>query len=130
MKKLGVWIEITTLIIPSYNDSEKVINDIIDFILSVDPAIPWHVSQFYPTYQLLDQQRTPVKTLRWARDLGIKRGIKYVYTGNVPGEGGENTYCPKCGELLIERIGYHVAQNKIKEGSCFRCSTKIEGIWG
>jgi pyruvate formate lyase activating enzyme len=130
MKELGVWVEITTLIIPSYNDSEKVINGIIDFILSVDPAIPWHVSQFYPTYQLLDQPRTPVNTLRWARDLGLKRGIRYVYTGNVPGEGGENTYCPKCGELLIERLGYHISQNKLKEGSCLKCSTKIEGVWG
>lgn len=130
MKELGVWVEITTLIIPSYNDSEKVINGIIDFILSVDPAIPWHVSQFYPTYQLVDQPRTPISTLRWARDLGMKRGIKYVYTGNVPGEGGESTYCPKCGSLLIERIGYRISQNKLKEGGCLTCGTKIEGIWG
>ncbi len=130
MKELGVWVEITTLIIPSYNDSEKVINGIIDFILSVDPAIPWHVSQFYPTYQLVDQPRTPISTLRWARDLGMKRGIKYVYTGNVPGEGGESTYCPKCGGLLIERAGYRISQNKLKEGSCLTCGTKIEGIWG
>jgi len=130
MKELGVWVEITTLIIPSYNDSEKVINGIIDFILSVDPAIPWHVSQFYPTYQLVDQPRTPISTLRWARDLGMKRGIKYVYTGNIPGEGGESTYCPKCGSLLIERMGYRISQNKLKEGGCLTCGTKIEGIWG
>ncbi|MBI5409251.1 MAG: AmmeMemoRadiSam system radical SAM enzyme [Nitrospirae bacterium] len=130
MKDLGVWVELTTLIIPSYNDSEKIINGIIDFILSVDPAIPWHVSQFYPTYQLLDQPGTPVSTLIWARELGLKRGVKYVYTGNVPGEGGENTYCPSCGELLIERLGYQIRQNKIKEGLCFKCSTKIDGVWG
>jgi len=130
MKELGVWIEITTLIIPTYNDSEKTINGIIDFILSVDPAIPWHVSQFYPTYELLDLPRTPVETLRWARETGLRRGIKYVYTGNVPGEGGENTYCPKCGELLIERLGYRITQNKIKEGHCFKCAEIIDGVWG
>jgi pyruvate formate lyase activating enzyme len=130
MKELGVWIEITTLIIPTYNDSEKTINGIIDFILSVDPAIPWHVSQFYPTYELLDLPRTPVETLRWARETGLKRGIKYVYTGNVPGEGGENTYCPKCGELLIERSGYRIRQNKIKEGHCFKCTETLDGVWG
>jgi pyruvate formate lyase activating enzyme len=130
MKELGVWIEITTLIIPGYNDSENIINGIIDFILSVDPAIPWHVSQFYPTYELLDVSRTPVETLRWARDTGLKRGIKYVYTGNVPGEGGENTYCPKCGELLIERLGYRIRQNRIKKGHCYKCETIIDGVWG
>ncbi len=130
MKELGVWIEITTLIIPNYNDSEKTINGIIDFILSVDPAIPWHVSQFYPTHELLDQPRTPVKTLGWAREKGLKKGIKYVYTGNVPGEGGENTCCFKCGELLIERSGYRIIQNKLKEGRCFKCTTIIDGVWG
>jgi len=130
MKEFGIWIEITTLIIPSHNDSEKIINGIIDFILSVDPAIPWHVSQFYPTYELMDVPRTPVETLRWARETGLKRGIKYVYTGNVPGDGGENTYCPVCGELLIERLGYMIRQNRMKKGHCFRCDTIIEGVWG
>jgi pyruvate formate lyase activating enzyme len=129
MKELGVWVEVTTLIIPAYNDSEESLVNIIEFIKSVDPAIPWHVTQFYPTYQLLDQPRTPVKTLRWARETGLKRGLKYVYEGNVPGEGGENTYCPKCGELLIERFGYQILQNKIKSGRCFKCEVTIEGVW-
>ncbi|UCH81168.1 MAG: AmmeMemoRadiSam system radical SAM enzyme [Nitrospiraceae bacterium] len=129
MKESGVWVEITTLIIPSYNDSDEVLQDIIEFILSVDPAIPWHVTQFYPTYEILDKPRTPVETLRRARDMGLKAGLKYVYEGNVPGEGGENTYCPDCGELLIERIGYNTS-NKIKNGTCFKCSAKIEGVWG
>lgn len=128
MKELGVWVEVTTLIIPSYNDSDKVLGDIIEFIKSVDPAIPWHVSQFYPTYKLLDAPRTPVETLRHARQLGLEKGLKYVYTGNVPGEGGENTFCPECKELLIERYGYST-QNKIKEGRCFKCSAEIEGVW-
>lgn len=129
MKELGVWVEVTTLIIPSHNDSEESLNGIIDFIKSVDAAIPWHVSQFYPTFELLDQPRTPVQTLRHAREIGLKKGLKYVYEGNVPGEGGENTYCPVCGELLIHRRGYQILENKIRDGSCFKCSALIDGIW-
>ncbi len=129
MKELDVWVEVTTLIVPSYNDSEESLHGIAEFIKSVDPAIPWHVTQFYPTYRLLDQQRTPISTLRWAREMGLKKGLKYVYEGNVPGEGGENTYCPKCGELLIERFGFHIKQNKIKDSSCVKCMTKIDGAW-
>ncbi|MEW6600820.1 MAG: AmmeMemoRadiSam system radical SAM enzyme [Nitrospirota bacterium] len=129
MKELGVWVELTTLIIPSHNDADEVLSGIIEFIKSVDPAIPWHVSQFYPTFQLLDLPRTPVTTLRRARDMGLKGGLKYVYEGNVPGEGGENTYCPVCGELLIHRIGYQILQNRIKAGTCFKCSSEIKGVW-
>jgi len=130
MKELGVWVEVTTLIIPSYNDSDESLERIAEFIRSVDPAIPWHVTQFYPTYKLLDQPRTPVSTLRRAREIGFKKGLKYVYEGNVPGEGGENTYCPSCGELLIERFGYQINQSRIEDGYCFNCMTKIDGLWG
>ena len=129
MKELGVWVEVTTLIIPSYNDSEKTLGDIIEFIKSVDPGIPWHVSQFYPTYKLLDQPRTPVATLKRAREMGIQRGLKYVYEGNVPGEGSESTTCPGCGELLVERHGYQITGNTIGEGECPHCSLAIEGVW-
>ncbi|UCH44067.1 MAG: AmmeMemoRadiSam system radical SAM enzyme [Nitrospiraceae bacterium] len=129
MKELGVWVEVTTLIIPSYNDSEKTLGDIIEFIKSVDPGIPWHVSQFYPTYKLLDQPRTPVATLKRAREMGIQRGLKYVYEGNVPGEGSESTSCPGCGELLVERHGYQITGNTIGEGECPHCSLAIEGVW-
>ncbi len=129
MKELGVWVEVTTLIIPSYNDSEESFKEIIEFIKSVDPAIPWHVTQFYPTYKLVDQPRTPVETLRRAREMGLERGLKYVYEGNVPGEGGESTYCPYCGELLIERFGYRILRNNIKDGRCFKCKEIIDGVW-
>jgi pyruvate formate lyase activating enzyme len=129
MKELGVWVEVTTLIIPSYNDSEKTLGDIIKFIKSVDPGIPWHVSQFYPTYKLLDQPRTPVATLKRAREMGIQGGLKYVYEGNVPGEGSESTSCPGCGEILVERHGYQITGNTIGEGECPHCSLAIEGVW-
>jgi len=129
MYEKGVWIEITTLIIPGHNDSEESLGRIIDFIISIDPAIPWHVSQFYPTYKLTDSPRTPLETLKSAREMGRARGLKYVYEGNVPGEGSESTYCPKCEELLVERFGYRISNNNIDKDICFRCSTKIEGVW-
>lgn len=129
MYEHGVWIEITTLIIPGYNDSEESLGGIIDFIKSVDPAIPWHVTQFYPTYKLMDRPRTPLETLKRAREMGVERGLKYVYEGNVPDEGTESTYCPNCGELLVERLGYRISHNNIRDDECFNCSTKIEGVW-
>jgi pyruvate formate lyase activating enzyme len=129
MKELGVWLEVTTLIIPDLNDSEKDLTDIAEFICSVDAGIPWHVSQFYPTYKLLEKPRTPVETLRRAREIGFSAGLKYVYEGNVPGEGGENTYCPSCKETLIGRIAYRILENRIKDAKCPKCGTAIEGVW-
>ncbi len=129
MKELGVWVEVTTLIIPDLNDSEKDLTEIAEFVCSVDPGMPWHVSQFYPTYKLTDKPRTPVETLRRACDIGHKAGLKYVYVGNVPGEEGENTHCPSCGELLVRRVGYTILDNRITNGGCPKCGTAIEGIW-
>ncbi len=129
MKELGVWVEVTTLVIPDLNDSEKDLTDIAEFICSVDPGMPWHVTQFYPTYKLLDKPRTPIEKLRQAREIGFRAGLKYVYEGNVPGEGGENTYCPSCKEKLIGRIGYRILDNKITDGKCPKCGTSIEGVW-
>ncbi|MBI4688902.1 MAG: AmmeMemoRadiSam system radical SAM enzyme [Nitrospirae bacterium] len=129
MKQSGVWVEVTTLIIPGYNDSEEDLRGIAEFIKSIDPAIPWHVTQFYPTYRLTDAPRTPIMTLRKARQMGIAIGLKYVYEGNVPGEGGENTYCPSCRELLVHRLGFSISENKIKNGRCFNCGAMIDGVW-
>lgn len=128
MKELGVWVEITTLVIPGHNDSDDFLKWIAGFIKSVDPAIPWHVSQFYPTYHLLDKPRTPISTLRRAREIGLKEGLKYVYEGNVPGEGGENTYCPSCGESLIERLGFTLTGIRMKDSKCAKCGAHIEGV--
>lgn len=128
MKKLGVWVEVTTLIIPDHNDSDDFLKWVAEFIKSVDPSMPWHVTQFYPTYHLLDKPRTPISTLRRARDIGLKAGLKYVYEGNVPGEGGENTYCPECGELLIERFGFSLTKINMKGSRCFKCGYVIAGI--
>jgi pyruvate formate lyase activating enzyme len=128
MKKMGVWVEVTTLIIPGHNDSEELLRWIAEYIKSVDPAIPWHVTQFYPTYKLTDLPRTPLTVLRKAREIGLKTGLKYVYEGNVPGEGGENTYCPVCGELLIERFGFFLNKVTLRNGRCLKCNSEIDGF--
>lgn len=129
MKELGVWVEVTTLIIPDLNDSEKDLTDIAEFIKSIDPSIPWHVSQFYPTYLLFDKPRTPVEKLKQAVDIGYKVGLKYIYEGNVPGKGGENTYCPVCRDILIKRFGYSILKNSIRDSRCPECNSIIEGVW-
>jgi pyruvate formate lyase activating enzyme len=127
-KSLGIWIEITTLIIPSLNDSEEELRKVAEFVKEVGEEIPWHISQFYPMYKLLDLPPTPIATLRRAREIGLKVGLRYVYEGNVPGEAGENTYCYKCGNLLIRRYGYQILENKIKNSTCSYCGAKIDGI--
>jgi len=129
MKELGVWVEVTTLIIPDLNDSERDLTEIAEFICSVDSSIPWHVSQFYPTYKLLDKPRTPLERLRQARDIGYKSGLKYVYEGNVPGAGGEDTSCPACREVVIKRFGYRILENRLSNGKCPKCGGTIEGVW-
>lgn len=128
-RRQGIWIELTTLIIPGLNDSEEELQGIASFIvnnLGVDT--PWHVTQFYPTYKLIDRPRTPVKTLRRAREIGLAAGLHYVYEGNVPGEGGENTWCHSCSSLLIERYGFIIVTNKISNGACPDCGAAIAGI--
>jgi pyruvate formate lyase activating enzyme len=128
MYQSNVWIEITTLIIPGYNDSDSTLRTIAEFIVSLDASIPWHVTQFYPTYKLTDKPRTPLSTIRRAREIGIETGLKYVYVGNVPGENGESTFCPDCGELLIARRGYSIGEKNIKKSRCYKCNALIAGI--
>ncbi|PVX25391.1 MAG: AmmeMemoRadiSam system radical SAM enzyme [Candidatus Bathyarchaeum sp.] len=128
-KSLGIWIELTTLIIPTLNDSEQELHKIAHFIKEeVGEDTPWHITQFHPTYNLIDLPRTPVTTLRRARKIGLEAGLRYVYEGNVPGETGENTYCPNCKKTLIQRFGYHIQENKIKDSKCIYCGAKIDGV--
>ncbi|MFH0809571.1 MAG: AmmeMemoRadiSam system radical SAM enzyme [Pseudomonadota bacterium] len=129
MKELGVWVEVTTLVIPGLNDSEAELRDIAGFIRSVGVEVPWHVTQFFPTYRLTDRGRTPVATLARAREIGLEEGLRYVYTGNVPGETGENTFCYSCGGLLIRRVGYHISQLGIVNGRCPTCGAAIDGVF-
>jgi len=127
-KEMGIWIEITTLVIPEINDSESELRQIAEFIKSVGPEIPWHVSRFYPRYRLIEKPPTPVDTLRMAREIGLEVGLRYVYEGNVPGEGGENTYCYTCKKVLIKRYGYQIIENNIVDLKCPECNTTIDGI--
>ncbi len=129
MHELGIWVEVTTLIIPGWNDSEEELRDIARFIKGVSPAIPWHVTAFHPTYKMIDRPPTSVAILRKAREIGLEEGLKYVYEGNVPGEGGENTYCPSCGELVIARYGFTIMENRLKDGKCPKCNEPLDGVW-
>lgn len=129
MKKLGIWLEVTTLIIPTLNDSEKELHDIADFILTeLGPETPWHVSRFHPMYRLTSVHSTPVQTVLKAREVGLKAGLYYVYSGNIPGERGENTYCHHCGSLLMERLGFTILQYNIINSQCPKCHTPIHGV--
>jgi len=127
-KESEIWIEITTLIIPGQNDSDGELRDIAQFVKSVGEEIPWHVSRFHPTYKLLDQPRTPVETLRRARQIGLEAGLRYVYEGNVPGQ-GEDTICWSCKETVVKRFGFSVQENMIRGGKCGYCGANIDGVW-
>ncbi len=129
MKELGVWVEVTTLVIPGWNDSNQELRAIAEFIRGIDPAMPWHVTRFHPTFKMTDRLPTPVTTLRRARDIGLAAGLDYVYEGNVPGEGGENTYCPACGEVVIGRIGYRTDTANLDQGVCRACRRPLAGIF-
>ncbi|MEW6326640.1 MAG: AmmeMemoRadiSam system radical SAM enzyme [Thermodesulfobacteriota bacterium] len=129
MKKLGIWVEVTTLIIPTLNDSERELQGIAEFIRTeLGPETPWHVSRFHPMYRLTSVPSTPVQTVLRARDIGLKAGLYYVYSGNIPGQGGENTHCHKCGALLIERLGFTILQYNVIDAKCPKCHAAVHGV--
>ncbi|HII06727.1 MAG TPA: AmmeMemoRadiSam system radical SAM enzyme [Methanotrichaceae archaeon] len=128
MWDLGIWVEVTTLLIPGYNDSDSQLEDIARFLVGISPDIPWHVTAFYPTYKLKDAPPTSAATLRRAIKIGKEAGIKYVYGGNIPGE-DENTSCTHCGETLVERFAFRVARNGVVEGKCPNCGEVVPGVW-
>ncbi len=129
--KKDIWIEITTLFIPGQNDSEEEMRQIANFIASLDTAIPWHVSGFYPTYKMTDTNPTPPQTLLKAYQIGKEEGLKFVYVGNFNAPQFETTYCPACGYGVIERSGYigNEVKNHLIEGKCPKCGTFIPGVW-
>jgi pyruvate formate lyase activating enzyme len=126
MKKLGIWVEITTLIIPKVNDSLEEIADIAGFIKELGEETPWHISAFYPTHLMTNVPPTSASILKKARNIGMEKGLKYVYIGNLPTDEGENTYCYNCKRLLIERYGFSVSKNNIENN---KCDAKIGGIF-
>ena len=127
MKRLGIWVEITTLVLPGQNDSEKELKSIAEFIASVGKEIPWHISRFHPDFKYLDSVSTPIETLRMAKEIGEESGLRYIYLGNVLE--GNNTYCYNCTSLLIERRVFDVVRNKIDKGKCPHCGASIHGVF-
>jgi len=141
MKKLDIWLEVTTLIIPTLNDSEDNLRQIASFVAQeLGASTPWHISRFYPAYDLGHLPQTPIEVLHRARHIGLEAGLRYVYEGNVPGSEGENTYCYNCGSLLIGRYGHTLVdkstrplgtlrvENKTVASHCYHCGADIDGV--
>ncbi|MFA5246373.1 MAG: AmmeMemoRadiSam system radical SAM enzyme [Candidatus Micrarchaeia archaeon] len=130
-RKLGIWMEITTLVIPGKNDSKEELQEIAAFIASTGKDVPWHVTAFHPAHKMQDAVPTPSQALIDARKIGIDAGLNYVYVGNLPSKFAdyESTHCPKCGELLVRRVGYAVDAIGLEKGKCRECSHRIAGIW-
>ena len=132
LKDMGFWVEIVTLIVPGFNDSNEELKEAANFLFSVSPDIPWHVTAFHKDYKMTDPDDTSAETLIRATEIGYEAGLKFVYAGNLPGsvKDYENTYCPNCHKLLIERYGYKILDYSIaSEGKCPSCSSVIPGIW-
>lgn len=129
LKEKKIWVEITTLVIPGLNDDEEEISGLARFIATeLGPETPWHVSRFHPAYRLLDRPVTPVQTLSMIRKIGLHEGLFHVYTGNVPGDPGENTYCHACKKMIIRREGYGIMEYQIQNGCCAYCGTRLSGL--
>lgn len=128
-KARGVWLEVTTLLIPELVDKEDDLKQIAEFIGSeLGEETPWHISRFFPHYQSLDLSPTSVESLKRARQIALDAGLHYVYSGNLPGDDGESTYCYQCGEKIISRYGFEVSENKVSESTCPACGAKIDGV--
>jgi pyruvate formate lyase activating enzyme len=128
----GFWEEVLTLVIPGFNDSTEELRRAADFIAAVSPDIPWHVTAFHQDYRMKENPNTTAEQLIQACEIGREAGLRYIYAGNLPGKVGrwENTYCPSCDELLVERYGYLIRQMRVTErGQCPSCAADIPGIW-
>lgn len=128
----GIWLEVVTLVIPGFNDSDGELSELAAFLASVSPDIPWHVTAFHQDYKMTDPPRTTAAALVRACEIGVAAGLRFVYAGNLPGRAGtwENTYCPGCRALLVERVGFRVLVDRIgATGSCPDCGRAIPGFW-
>ncbi len=125
----GVWVEVTTLVVPGLNDSPAELGDIARFLASVSPAIPWHVSRFHPSFHMTDRGVTPAATLAAARTAGAEAGLQFVYIGNLPGANGEDTICPSCQNVVVRRHHFTVVENLLNKGSCHFCGHQLAGVW-
>lgn len=128
---MGFWVEIVTLVIPDFNDSDEELRDMARFLAGISVDIPWHVTAFHPDYKMNDTARTPVETLNRAWEIGREAGLNFVYPGNLPGKVGEreHTKCPSCDEILIRRHGFYVRENRMAGKTCPGCGFEIPGVW-
>jgi len=129
MKELGIWVEVTTLLIPGQNDTDEELRRIAGFIFSLGAETPWHVSRFHPQYKMTGIPPTPAASIHRAVRIGKSAGLRYVYSGNLPGDAGENTHCHHCGRLLIGRRGFYIERLDLKGSACPQCGTPLDGIF-
>jgi pyruvate formate lyase activating enzyme len=122
-------VEVTTLVVPGMNDSDDELGQIAEFIASLPGEVPWHVSRFRASYKRADGQTTPLETLERATELGRAAGLQFIYCGNVAGHASESTFCPSCGEKLIDRAGFMISRNDLDDGTCPHCRAEIPGVW-
>jgi pyruvate formate lyase activating enzyme len=130
MKDLGIWLEVTTLVIPEINDDEAELRDVAKFIAQeLGPGTPWHISRFFPYFKMVDHTSTPEETLRRVMEIGLEEGLHYVYIGNVGGYEGNVTKCSSCQRILIRRSQFGILANHIEqENLCSYCEQEIEGV--
>jgi pyruvate formate lyase activating enzyme len=129
LKARGVWLEVTTLVIPGLNDGDGELGEIAAFVRDeLGADTPWHVSRFHPTYRLVDRPPTPPATVRRAWEIGREAGVRYVYGGNLPAGDGEDTFCPQCGAAVIRRRGFAISAYRLRSGACPQCGTPVAGV--
>ncbi len=131
-RQMGLWVEVVTLVIPGFNDSNEELWDAARFLAGLSPDIPWHVTAFHQDYQMTDRDNTDARTLQRAADIGREAGLHFVYAGNLPGRVGEyeDTFCPGCNQPVVRRTGYFVREYHITgQGTCPHCGTHIPGVW-
>jgi pyruvate formate lyase activating enzyme len=132
LKQRKIWLEIVTLVIPGFNDSDDELTKIAEFLASVDPDIPWHITAYHQDYKMTENPNTTPRHLLRAYEIGKRAGLRYIYPGNIPGGFGdkEGTHCPKCDTIVIDRSGFRVTSFRLKDGKCPECATPIPGVWG
>ncbi len=130
LKSGGVWVEVTTLVVPGMNDSRDELKEMAGYLVSLDPQIPWHVSRFSPNFRMTHSSVTPAEVLLQAVALGRDAGLKHVYAGNLGGEGKHtSTVCPSCGEVVLKRCGFQLAGCHVEKGCCRFCRVPLAGVW-
>lgn len=130
VKESGKWLEITTLIVPTYNDDLTKIKEMCVWIKqNLGTKVPYHFARFVPEYKLKDLPRTPLQTLEKCRDIALETGLEYVYLSNVAPHEGNDTFCPKCKGKVVKRLGFKILENSLDNGACKKCGTKLPGVW-